>query len=157
VKSGLLVATLVAGLLLGFLVYWRTGPAEGAASGSQAPPGAAVPASPLALSGETPPPEGIDRSAATPTPIADPNPVRGPASSEAPRGKAVATVTESSLGSDEAEDARFVRKYEAMATDERRAALESLRALLESGRTLSEAQLLGLKREIEWLTAHQAP
>ncbi len=166
-KTRLVPAIAVAALLLGFLLWWKTRPSEAPTSGSHSQVEPAPPRSSVHLSEAGP----VETTRSEPARAAIAAPVLEgelAAPGSATPGAAIAPINQAgqeTKSNDEVGSLVFERKYGWMTGEDRREALESLRVLLDGGAgggrgqapALPEERCLEIKREIEWLTAHESP
>lgn len=168
-KTGLVPAIAVAALLLGSLIWWKARPSEAPTPGSHPQVEPAPPRSSVQLSEDEAGPEDTTRSEPARAAIASRVLEGGLAApGGATPGAVIASINQErqeTKWNDEVGSLVFERKYAWMTGEDRREALESLRVLLDGSAgsglgkepALPEERSLEIKREIEWLTEHEAP
>lgn len=168
-KTGLVPAIAVAALLLGSLIWWTARPSEAPTPGSHPRVEPAPSRASVHLSDDEAGPNETTRSEPTRSAIASRVLEGGVAApGGATPGAVIASITQAgreTKSDDEVGSLVFERKYAWMTGEDRREALESLRVLLDGSAgnglrkepPLPEERSLEIKREIEWLTEHEAP
>ncbi len=168
-KTGLVPSIAAAALLLGSLLWWKGRPSEAPTPRPHSQVEPATSRSSVDLSEDDAGPQVMTRSEPARAAIA--SPVREgelDAPGGATPGAAIAPIhqeRDETKSDDELGSLVFERKYAWMTAEDRREALESLRVLLDAsarsglgkGPALPEERSLEIKREIEWLTVHEAP
>jgi hypothetical protein len=168
-KRRLVPSIALAALLLGSLILWNVRSSEGPTPDTHPQLKSAPSGSSVHLSEENAGPEVTTRSEPARATIAPPvlkSELAVPG--RATPGAAIASIhqeRDETKSNAEPGSLDFERKYAWMNAEDRREALESLRVLLDGGArsgpgngpALPEERSLEIKREIEWLTQHEAP